>query len=393
MKKITPFIIVSFLLTACSKSVKIEPAFYDCSFNFIDSSLNNPDNNKYQSLINGVTKNGVVGITMSVYSPQKGMWTGAAGKADLYNNVNMKACNISRMGSIIKIFTATVILKLQEEGKLNIADKISAHLSGEMISKIENADKATIRQLLQHSSGIYNYIQNLNFQTASLNDLVKKWAATDLLKYAYNKKAYFQPGEDVKYSNTNYILLGLLIEKIEGKPLYQVYDEKIFSPLGLSMTQFAGKNPVPDRIARGYIDIYSNLQVIESTYYSGWDYYTADGGLISNPYDMNVFIRALMGGQIINSVSLNEMLTFKAPSKNEVDFFPISYGLGIFKIETPKGTAYIHSGDAIGYYANMLYFPGDSTTIVYATNSNYGKIDQFISTKEAMEKIINETKQ
>jgi D-alanyl-D-alanine carboxypeptidase len=139
---------------------------------------------------------------------------------------------------------------------------------------------------------------------------------------------------------------------------------------------------------RGYIDMYSNLQVIESTYFSGWDYYTADGGLISNPYDMSVFFTALMGGKIINSNSLNEMLTWETPEQPDPDFFPITYGLGIFKIETAGGIAYMHSGDAIGYYANMLYFPGDNTTIVYAVNSNYGKIDQFVSTKEALEKII-----
>jgi D-alanyl-D-alanine carboxypeptidase len=100
-----------------------------------------------------------------------------------------------------------------------------------------------------------------------------------------------------------------------------------------------------------------------------------------------------MNGQILNSNSLNEMLTWKTPKEADPEFFPISYGLGIFKIETEKGIAYMHSGDAVGYYANMLYFPSDNTTIVYAVNSNYGKIDQFVSTKEAMEEIINETKE
>jgi D-alanyl-D-alanine carboxypeptidase len=99
-----------------------------------------------------------------------------------------------------------------------------------------------------------------------------------------------------------------------------------------------------------------------------------------------------MNGQIINTASLSEMLTWKTPKNPDPDFFPIDYGLGIFKIETPFGIAYMHSGDAIGYYANMLYFPGDSTTIVYAVNSNYGKVDQFVLTKEAMQEIISMVK-
>lgn len=392
MTKTIYIILAVCLLSACRKGEDIDSTFYNCSFQFADSSSVNPNNDTYQSLINDMTANGVVGVTMSVYHPQTGMWVGASGKADLHNNIDMQPCNISRVGSTVKMFTATTVLKLAEEGKFNLDDKISSYLQGDVINKIENADKATIRQLLQHSSGIYNYIQNLKFQTASLNDFIREWKPEDLLEYAYNQKAYFQPGEDVRYSNTGYIMLGMLIEKIEGKPFYKVFEDRIFNPLGLTMAKFAAEDPVPAGTARGYIDMYSNLQVVESTYFSGWDYYTADGGLISNPYDMNVFFNALMRGQIINSHSLSQMLTWKTPNEPDTDFFPISYGLGIFKIETDNGTAYMHSGDAVGYYANMLYFPDDATTIVYAVNSNYGKIDQFVSTKEAIEKIIHGAK-
>jgi D-alanyl-D-alanine carboxypeptidase len=368
------------------------PTAYDCNFSFRDSSSHNSNHQKYQALLNSITNDGVVGITMSVYHTNEGMWIGASGKADLRNNVDMKACNITRVGSIVKMFTATIVLKLQEEGKLNINDKISKYLQGDNIDRIRNANEATIRQLMQHSSGINNYIQSLQFQTASLNNLIKEWSADELLRYSYHKAPYFSPDEDVRYSNTGYVLLGLLIEKIEGKPLYQVFDEKIINPLSLVNTHFAGKNPVPNGIVRGYIDMYSNFNVIESTYYSGWDYYTADGGLISNTYDMNVFFRALMNGQIINNTSLHKMLTWKMPKEVAVDFFPIAYGLGIFKIETPKGVAYMHSGNAIGYDANIFYFPSDSTTIVYASNSNYGKIEPLVSSKAAMERIILATK-
>jgi D-alanyl-D-alanine carboxypeptidase len=380
------------LLSACRKVEEVAPAQYACNFNFADSSQAHPQRAAYQVLLDDMTRNGVVGATMSVYDPDQGMWLGASGKADLHAGIPMQACNLSRMGSTVKMFTATVILKLQEEGKLQLDDKLSSYLQGDNIDKIKNAEVATIRQLLQHSSGIYNYIQNLQFQTASLNDLLKPWHAEDLLQYAYHQEPYFAPGEDLRYSNTNYILLGLLIEKLEGKPLYQVFEDKIFAPLGLASTQFAGKNPVPDGIARGYIDIYSNLQVIEGTYYSGWDYYSADGGLISNPYDMNVFFRALMHGQIINQNSLDEMLTLKTPKESDPAFYEVHYGLGIFQMTTEKGLCYFHSGDAIGYYASMFYFPEDSTTVVYAVNSNYGKIDAFVSTKEAMGRILSGTK-
>lgn len=392
MNKLIYVLLFSIIIISCRKGNDIQQEFYTCNFNFVDSSLSNINHNKYQTLLNDITRSGVVGITMSVYHQQTGMWIGASGKADLFNNIDMQPCNISRVGSTVKMFTATTVLMLAEEGKLNLDDKISDYLQGDVIDKIENADKATIRQLLQHSSGIYNYIQNLHFQTASLNDLIRAWYPNDLLSYAYNQNAYFQPSQDVLYSNTGYIMLGMLIEKIENKPFYAVFEEKLFVPLNLNATKFAASDVVPDGIVRGYIDLYSTLEVVESTYFSGWDYYTADGGLISNPYDMNVFFQALMNAQIINTASLSQMLSWQTAIQQDPDFFPISYGLGIFKIETPLGIAYMHSGDAIGYYANMIYFPDDKTTIVYAVNSNYGKIDQFISTKQAIENIITTTK-
>ncbi len=392
MNKLLILLMAIVFFYGCREGENIDPSFYTCEFNFPDSSLTHPEHQQYQNLLDEIVSNGVVGITMSVYTPQDGMWIGAGGMADLHNAVSMQPCNISRVGSTVKMYTAVTVLKLQEEGKLNLDDKIADYLDGDVIDKIENADQATIRQLLQHSSGIYNYIQNLVFQTASTNDLIREWKPEDLLQYAYHKNAYFPPGDDVAYSNTNYIMLGMLIEKIEGKPFYDVFEEKLFLPLGLTLTQFAAEDPVPDGIVRGYIDLYSNLQVLESTYFSGWDYYTADGGLISNPYDMNRFFVELMRGHIINTNSLNEMLTWITPKEQDAEFFPIQYGLGIFRIETPQGIAYMHSGDAIGYYANMLFFPDDSTTIVYAVNSNYGKIDQFVSTQSAIENILSSVK-
>jgi D-alanyl-D-alanine carboxypeptidase len=278
---------------------------------------------------------------------------------------------------------------LYEEGKLQLEDKITNYLSADVLKDIENAQQATVGQLLQHSSGIYNYIQNAKFQTASLNDLKKVWQPNELLKYARNEKAYFAPGTNVTYSNTGYILLGMIIEKIEGKPFYEVFKQKIFTPLGLKNTRFAATNPVPAGLVQGYADLYSNFNVINSTYYSGWDYYTADGGLISNPYDMALFIEKLFNGQILSQATLNKMLNWQTPKETASDFYPIHYGLGIFKIETQHGTAYMHSGDAIGYYATMLYFPAQQTTVVWAVNGNYGKLDEFSSTKNAYDKVLN----
>jgi D-alanyl-D-alanine carboxypeptidase len=376
------------LLGSCKEDETFAPDFYACNLTFADSSQSNASNTEFLSLLDEITGSGVPGILMSVNSNADGLWLGASGKADLKNDIDLQSCNMTRVGSTVKTFTAVTILLLAEKGKLDLDDQVSKYLSASDFKDLENADRATIRQLLQHSSGIYNYIQSLKFQTASINDLIKEWEPEELMSYARGRKAYFEPGTDVLYSNTNYILLGMIITAIEGKPFYKVFEEKIFTPLNLSFTRFAATDPVPDGIIRGYVDFYSNLNVINATYYSGWDYYTADGGLISNAYDLNVFMNALFNEEIITQASLNEMLTWKKPKESDPEFFPLWYGLGIFKMETPWGNAYFHSGDAIGYYACMAYFPERSTTICWAVNGNYGKIDEFTSTKSAMEKIF-----
>jgi D-alanyl-D-alanine carboxypeptidase len=376
------------LIASCNEDETFAPNFYTCNLPFADSSQANQSNTKYLDLLNGITGSGVPGILMSVHSKDDGLWLGASGKADLKIDIGLQSCNMTRVGSTVKTFTAVTIFLLAEEGKLDLDDLASVYLTDADLEDLENADRATIRQLLQHSSGIYNYIQSLKFQTASINDLIKEWEPEELLSYARGRNAYFEPGTDVLYSNTNYILLGMIITAIEEKPFYEVFEDKIFTLLNLSSTRFAATDPVPDGIIRGYVDFYSNLNVINATYYSGWDYYTADGGLISNANDLNIFMNALFNGEIISKTSLDEMLTWQKPKDADPEFFPLWYGLGIFKMETPWGNAFFHSGDAIGYYACMAYFPERSTTICWAVNGNYGKIDEFTSTKSAMEHIF-----
>jgi D-alanyl-D-alanine carboxypeptidase len=379
-------IILAFI--GCTKSEPGTQDGYACTFPFADSSRQSPLNSKYQALLDDIASSGVPGIMLSVYSPGDGEWLGASGMADIAGKVELKPCNITRTGSTVKTFTAVTVMMLAEEGLLSLDDKIEKYLPGDILDKLSNARQSTIRQLLNHSSGIYNYIRNLKFQTASVNDLTRVWYPDDLLEYAYGKPAMFKCGEDVDYSNTNYILLGMIIEKITGAPFYEAFKTRIFEPLELEYTQFAAEDPVPENIIRGYIDFYSKLQLIESTHYSGWDYFTADGGLISNVHDLSVFMRALFNGELISEKSLQEMLTWQTPENPDPEFYPLSYGLGIFKIETPYGIAYHHSGDAIGYFATMIYFEENKTTLVWASNGNYGKIDELISSKKAMEKIF-----
>lgn len=390
MRKQVIYILIlsSLWLVSCtvSEDVMVAESTYNCSIPIEASLEEHPKHMQYQSILDSIVGKGVPGIMMTIYNGTDDYepWMGSSGKADLKNNIDLNKCNITRVGSTVKMFTAVTILQLVEEGLLDLEGQASLYLSEDTMNGIANANEATVRQLLQHSSGIYNYIVSPNFQTASLNDLEKVWTPSELLDYARDKNANFEPGSDVDYSNTNYILLGEVIEKIEGKPFYEVFQDRIFTPLNLNFTTFAAEDPVPDNIIRGYIDLYSKLEVIDATYYSGWDYYTADGGLISNPYDLYLFLNAVINQEILSLESFEQMTHWESPSYDDEIF----YGLGIFKMQTQFGDAYMHSGDAIGYAATMMYLPAYDLYICWAVNGNYGKIDEFTQSKEAMEYII-----
>ncbi len=385
MKRVWILVLIGCM--SCDTSEKIAPEFYDC-VQVNPNTINSAETNSYQSFLDQLAKKGLPGIILSIDHPRKGFWVGASGQADIANHVAMKSCNISRVGSTVKTFTATSILLLVEDGKLSLEDKAMTYLPSGIVRKLKNADQATIRQLLNHTSGIYNYIQDAKFQTASLNNLTRVWQPEDLLTYAYGRDPYFRVGEGCQYSNTNYILLGMIIEKISGMHFSTFFKQRIFDPFGLRLTSFNILDPIPFGLARGYIDIYSDGEIIEATRFSGWDYYTADGGLISNAQDLVIFMKLLHQGKIISEASLQEMQT-TVPLPDNPEFYKTSCGLGIFRAETEYGIAYFHSGDAIGYYANMMYFPETGVSISWQTNGNYGTLDKLFSSKQAFKDFIS----
>ena len=387
LSRITITALFSLSFFSCSKDTCVDLS-HEYTYTW-DNSASDPDNDKYLALLTDMTSQGVPGVMMAINRGEGDIWLGSSGYSSLSSMTPMMSDNRTRVGSTVKTFTAVTILQLYEEGKLSLDAPVSQYLDSRQIKDIENADKATIRQLLNHSSGIYNYIQDLRFQTASMNDLTREWQPDELLSYARGRKPYFAPGTDCRYSNTGYILLGMVIEKICGRPFYKEFEDRIFRPLGLDETAFASEDPVPSDLVRGYVDFFSTMKLLESTWYSGWDYHTADGGLLSNPYNLTLFMQGLFDGRLLKSETLSEMLTWKTPSENDPEYYRMAYGLGIFRYSTEKGDIYGHSGDAIGYYAIMLYDPQTGTSISWAVNGNYGKLDAIFSSKQTMDRILD----
>jgi len=220
---ISVFILIT--LFSCTMDPNIfDDNYYTNPITYFDDGDLHPQGSEYQEIINKFINKGIPGIAMHVHN-SAGTWAGVGGKIDIRSNILWKKSNISRIGSISKTFVSVTVLKLSEQGKVDLDMPISHYLSVSDILDIQNADSATVRQLLNHTSGIVNYNDNLSF-LLGLHSLSspKNYSLDDMLDFVRNMESYFSPGDGFHYSNTNYVLLGKIIEAVTKKP----YQDSIY---------------------------------------------------------------------------------------------------------------------------------------------------------------------
>jgi D-alanyl-D-alanine carboxypeptidase len=266
------------------------------------------------------------------------------------------------------MFTAVVIHQLAQARELSLDDPASKYLPEAVTRGIANAGQATLRQLLGHTSGIANYTDHFDvpalYKSGTNQDLTSA-KALDLVR---GLPAAFAPGADCSYSNTNYILLGLIAEKVAGKPMKALYEERIFAPLGLTSTYYDPAVPVQRGVARGYAD-YPAGNLIDTTDFDEGAR-TPDGGIVSDVFDLVTFIHALVQDQrLLPEAELAEMTgNFRPDAK----LGPGTYdSLGLLKIVLPNGGfAYGHSGGHLGYAAEVWYVPTSKLTLAILTNGS-----------------------
>lgn len=372
-----------FCLTLCCVACIKEPIVVPASTYSCENNIENthPNSDKFDAFLDEKVVAGIPGMTMLIETPA-GIWAGAAGVADIPNNVPMQTCNVSRVGSITKTFTASLILKLVEKGQLDLSDKISEYLAPEIVKNVSNAELATIEQLLSHTSGITDYSDQIAFSIDALNDVHKLWTALDELSYIYGEPAAFAPNAERAYSNSNYVLLGLIAESITGKSGATLLQEEIFTPLELTNTSFNQKNSIPENLVRGYSDEEENGTLIDRTAFT-FAHSSMEGGAVSSVADLRTFIQAAMTPNVLFSETMiKEMTTVKAPVGEDHTISSKDYalklngvGLGWFNMESAYGLGYGHGGSLRGYQAFMVYFPERETTICYLINGNDGQMD------------------
>ena len=319
----------------------------------------------------------IAGATVAVINSE-GTWFGASGVSNLETEKPLNPDELFKIGSISKSFTSATILKLVEEEKLSLQDTLDQWLPNSIINNIPNAKDIHIEQLLNNTSGIANYT-NLKWfadELAFQNGADINWSREAIINnYVAGENADFAPGESFNYSNTNYLLLGMLIEAATGNSYQDEVNRLILEPLGLENTYFTGDEIPEDRFVSGYADLigedgsFVSDGILEETKnsFSSLAFTLSDGGIISNTKDVSRFSDALFGGELLAPESLNRMLSWSTIDEEEVEVGD-QYGLGIYEEQTPWGEIWGHDGGTFGYISRMRYFPESDTTVVILTN-------------------------
>lgn len=309
-------------------------------------------------LDNAVSDNGVPGAVMAVETPE-GTWVGAAGKADLATNQAMTVDTQVRIASVTKTFTATLIMKLVEEGNLKLGDTVEYWLPGALP---RYGEQITVLMLLNHTSGIPDHENTQEWQDRLLSDPTAFWTSEDILAILRIHEAEFkQPGAEYKYCNTGYFLLGMIAEAATGDTVANETDRRFFYPLSMRRTALTRDGMKTDPYAHDYC--WAEDELLDTSGWNmSWDW-TA-GSAITIAWDMLLWTRAFFGGRVVSMTTLEQMVTPILPAKE--------YGFGLEIRETWSvlfGEKVIgHGGANAGVYTLWLYFPESRRTIFVALN-------------------------
>ena len=289
-----------------------------------------------------------------------------------------------RAASNTKTMTAAVILQLAQEGKLNLDDPVSKY-----VAHVPNGDNISLAELLEMRSGLYSFSDAPEISASMDNDPARVWSPAELLAIAFAHPPNFPPDTAYEYNNTNYVLLGLIVEKLDGKTLGQSMQDRLFGPLHLQHTEYPAPavNTIPSPYSHGYLYGSASVAMIGSPPYSpevqaaaragtllpkdytalNHSFAEGAGAVISTAGDLATWIQALVGGRVFNAAYQRrwlDSLQLEDPGKPKGQ----RYGYGIIQISWGSNTIYFHGGETPGYNSFMGYDPNNRVTLVVWTN-------------------------
>jgi D-alanyl-D-alanine carboxypeptidase len=324
--------------------------------------------------LNAIVATGVPGVLAEVRSGGQ-VLRGTSGVANLDSGKPVNENGYFRIGSNTKTFISVVVLQLLAEHRLSLNDTVERWLPGVVHGHGNDGGKITVRELLQHTSGLENYTDDLQARITSPEAYRKlefeQFSRQELLNIALAHKPYFAPGAGFHYSNTNYVLLGLIIEKVTHHSWEDQVTRRIIKPLGLHHTFAPGNSTtLPRPHATGYL-IFSKTTRVDTTA-ENMSWANSAGALISTAADLTRFWSAIGRGELLPPAETRLMReTVPATGDDSVTVPGSRYGLGIFNIPITSGGSYwSHEGDVPGYNTIGAVSSDGRTTVVLSINSN-----------------------
>ncbi|HRH41263.1 MAG TPA: serine hydrolase domain-containing protein [Pyrinomonadaceae bacterium] len=328
---------------------------------------------KLQTQLNEWHKAGkFAGATLGVCLADGNCFGLATGYSDLEKKTPMKPTDLMLAGSTGKTFALAVAMQLVKDGKINLDDKIEKYLGKEVwFSRLPNAKDIIVRQLMNHTSGLVRYELKPEFLKDLTANPDKVWKPAELIAYLFDAKAPFEAGKGWDYSDTNYIVLGMIIEKVTGKKFYDLAEKRVVKPLKLTKVF-----PQDKRVLKGLVQGYAG----DKNEFTGKDKVLENGKFIINPQfewtgggwmtnseDLARYAKLMYEGKAFDASLLPEMLNgVSAPMLGR----DTKYGLGVIIRPTRAGLTYGHSGFFPGYMTDMMYFPESKISVAVQVNTS-----------------------
>ncbi len=306
-----------------------------------------------------VQEMGIPGAIVGLSIPGRIDYTTAVGVADTATGVPLSAADHSRIGSVTKTFTGTAVLQLVDQGRIRLTDPIAMYVDG-----VPNGDRITLDMLGRMRSGLFNYSDDEAFQDRFFAEAPTgpdAFATTprELVDIAFRHPPNFAPNEKFEYSNTNTVLLGMVVTRVSGQSLPDYLRQNVFAPLGLGQTTWPANGAMPEPFTHGYLGLPDDGGVVDATFWNpSWG--DAAGAVISDLADMEVWAAAVGRGWSLRPETQAQRVAGAAA-------FPgVTYAFAIFDNHGWIG----HNGDIPGYTTVSVYLPEQDATLVVFANSD-----------------------
>ena len=315
-------------------------------------------------------------MSATIVWPDGRSWTGVSGYADVGHRVKVVAGTAFSIGSVSKTFLATLILELVQEHKLSLSDTVLDWLPAARVSP-----QITIRQLLGHTSGLYDFFENPKIDKALLKEPRRVWTPAEALSYM--GKPWCAPGTCWAYSNSGYVLLGQIVERVTGHTVATELRQRFFDPLSLGRTFVQGVEPRKGTVATAYRLTGTPASRVTSSLADGtgvapfMSVVTAAGSagnIAASSADLARWARALYGGKVLSAQSLASMLD---TSTSRILHAPTPYGFAVSTINLGGRLTWGHNGRLIGARASIRYLPASGFTVAVVTNQDVVGPDVF----------------